>query len=62
MHSRKKYKNWSNFIKLPPFPLLAHVGPKAVWGPLGWGHLAAMKEQEMWQQRMAELGQDQKAS
>ena len=25
----------SNFIKLPPLPLLAHVGPMAVWGPLG---------------------------
>ena len=35
LNSRKKSKNWSNFIKLPPLPLLAHVGPMAVWGPLG---------------------------
>ena len=35
LHSRKQFKNWSNFIKLRPFPLLAHVGPMAVWGPLG---------------------------
>ena len=35
LNSRKKYKKMSNFIKLPPFPLLAHVGPMAVWGPLG---------------------------
>ena len=25
----------SNFIKFPPLPLLAHVGPMAVWAPLG---------------------------
>ena len=35
LNSREKSKNWSNFIKLPPLPLLAHVGPMAVWGPLG---------------------------
>ena len=34
-NSRKKTQNWSNFIKLPPLPLFAHVGPMAVWGPLG---------------------------
>ena len=53
LNSREKPKNWSNFIKLPPLPLLAHVGPMAVWG-LGlllsqrkcshtvWHHLEAM--------------------
>ena len=35
LNSRKKNTNWSNFIKFSPFPLLAHVGPMAVWGPLG---------------------------
>ena len=35
LNSREKSKNWSNFIKLPQLPLLAHVGPMAVWGPLG---------------------------
>ena len=35
LNSRKKSKKISNFIKLPPLPLLAHVGPMAVWGPLG---------------------------
>ena len=34
LNSRKK-KKCSNFTKLPPVPLLAHVGPMAVWGPLG---------------------------
>ena len=33
LQSVKKYKNWSKFIKLPPLPLLAHVGPMAVWVP-----------------------------
>ena len=32
LNSHEKSKNWSNFIKLPPLPLLAHVGPMAVWG------------------------------
>ena len=32
LHFRKKTKNSSNFIKFPPLPLLAHVGPMAVWG------------------------------
>ena len=35
LNSHKKSKNWSNFIKLPQLPLLAQVGPMAVWGPLG---------------------------
>ena len=39
LNFRKKLKNWSNFIKLPPLPLLAHVGPMAVWGPLGCCYL-----------------------
>ena len=34
LHFGGKSKNWSNFIKLPPLPLLAHVGPMAVWGPV----------------------------
>ena len=33
-NSREKSKKCSNFIKLPQFPLLAHVGPMAVWGVL----------------------------
>ena len=35
LNSHEKSKNWLNFIKLPPLPLLAHVGPMAVWGSLG---------------------------
>ena len=37
LNSHKKCKKLSNFIKLP---LLAHVGPMAVWGPLGCCHPA----------------------
>ena len=40
LNSREKSKNWSNFIKLPQLPLLAHVGPMAVWGPLGCCYLS----------------------
>ena len=39
LNSHKKSKKISNFIKLPPLPLLAHVGPMAVWGPLGCCYL-----------------------
>ena len=35
LNSRKKCKNWSNFIELLPLSLFPHVGPMAVWGPLG---------------------------
>ena len=35
LNSPKESNKLSNLIKLPPFPLLAHVGPMAVWGPLG---------------------------
>ena len=43
LNSRKKSQNWSNFIKLPPLPLLAHVGPMAVWGPLGCCYIASRR-------------------
>ena len=34
LHFGKKSGILSDFIKLFPFPLLAHVGPMAVWDPL----------------------------
>ena len=42
LNSHRKSKHWSNFIKLPPLPLLAHVGPMAVWGPLGCSYFACV--------------------
>ena len=31
-HFGEKVKKFFNFIRFHPFPLLAHVGPLAVWG------------------------------
>ena len=44
LNSREKYKQMSIFIKLPQLLLLAHVGPMAVWGPLGCCYIDASRE------------------